>query len=73
MLDRVASRRMAHIAQAFQELGMAAEEAEHHARLTYSVYLGFLQLQRQSQAPELSSQQFEAYLDHVIETLIPEA
>lgn len=73
VLDRVASRRMAHIAQAFQELGMAAEEAEHHARLTYSVYLGFLQLQRQSQAPELSSQQFEAYLDHVIETLIPEA
>jgi len=73
VLDRVATRRMAHIAQAFEELGMDAGVAEHHARLTYSVYLGFLQLQRQSQVPSLSSQQFEAYLDHVIETLIPEA
>lgn len=73
LLDRVAARRMSHIAQAFTELGMDEAVAEHHARLTYSVYLGFLQLQRQSQVPALSSQQFEAYLDHVIETLIPEA
>lgn len=73
LLDRVAARRIRHIAQAFTELGMDAVTAEHHARLTYSVYLGFLQLQRQRQAPSLSSQQFEAYLDHVIETLIPEA
>ena len=71
VLDRVAERRMAHIAQAFEELGMPSETAEHHARLTYSVYLGFLQLQRQSQVPSLSSRQFEAYLDHVIETLLP--
>jgi AcrR family transcriptional regulator len=72
-LDRVAERRMHHIAQAFEELGMDAVKAEHHARLTYSVYLGFLQLQRQAQVPALSSQQFEAYLDHVITTLIPAA
>ena len=72
LLDRVAARRMSHIAQAFTELGMDETVAEHRARLTYSVYLGFLQLQRQSQVPALSSQQFEAYLDHVIETLIPE-
>jgi len=71
ILDRVAERRMQHIAEAFKELEMAPSEAEHHARLTYSVYLGFLQLQRQEQVPALSSQQFEAYLDHVISTLIP--
>ena len=39
--------------------------------LTYSVYLGFLQLQRQRQTPSLSSQDFEAYVEHVIATLIP--
>ncbi|MEM1412701.1 MAG: TetR/AcrR family transcriptional regulator [Pseudomonadota bacterium] len=71
VLDRVAARRMKHIAQAFTELGMDEVEADHHARLTYSVYLGFLQLQRQRQVPALSSQNFEAYLDHVIATLIP--
>jgi AcrR family transcriptional regulator len=71
VLERVANRRMQHIARAFRELGLRREEAGHRARLTYSVYLGFLQLQRQHQAPSLSSEAFEAYIEHVISTLIP--
>jgi AcrR family transcriptional regulator len=71
VLERVANRRMQHIARAFQELGLEAEEASHRARLTYSVYLGFLQLQRQHQTPSLSSEAFNAYIEHVIATLIP--
>jgi AcrR family transcriptional regulator len=73
VLERVASRRMRHIAKAFEELGLASDDADHRARLTYSVYLGFLQLQRQHQTPSLSSQAFEAYIEHVIATLIPPA
>lgn len=73
VLERVANRRMAHIARAFEELGLAAEEAEHRARLAYSAYLGFLQLQRQHQTPSQTSQAFEAYVEHVIATLIPPA
>jgi len=72
VLERVAERRMKHIAAAFEELGMAPDRARYRARLAYSVYLGFLQLQRQHQTPALSSEAFEAYLDHVIETLIPD-
>jgi AcrR family transcriptional regulator len=71
VLERVGNRRMEHIARAFEELGMPAPEAENRARLTYSVYLGFLQLQRQHQTPSLSSQAFETYIEHVIATLIP--
>lgn len=71
VLERVAARRMEHIAKAFSELGFSDRAAEHRARLTYSAYLGFLQLQRQRQAPNLSSEDFEAYVEHVIETLIP--
>jgi len=71
VLERVANRRMQHIARAFEELGLAPDEAGHRARLTYSVYLGFLQLQRQHQTPSLSSGAFEAYIEHVIATLIP--
>lgn len=71
VLERVALRRMAQIARAFCELGFEPETAEHRARLTYSVYLGFLQLQRQRQAPNLSSEDFDAYVEHVIGTLIP--
>jgi len=71
ILERVANRRMSHLSAAFRELGMPKTQAKHQARLTYSVYLGFLQLQRQNQAPNLSSEEFDAYVEHVIETLIP--
>lgn len=72
LLERVAQRRMKHIAKAFEEIGFDPQEASHRARLTYSAYLGFLQLQRQHQTPSLSSEEFEAYMTHVIATLIPE-
>ena len=71
VLGRVAERRMEHLSTAFEEMGMEAGKAMHQARLTYSVYLGFLQLQRQQQTPSLSSEQYEAYIEHVIATLIP--
>ena len=71
VLERVANRRMAHLSAAFREMGMPPEQAGNQARLTYSVYLGFLQLQRQHQTPSLSSEEFDAYLEHVIVTLIP--
>jgi len=71
VLERVAERRMHHLASAFEELGMDRRRARNQARLTYSVYLGFLQLQRQHQTPESSSGEFEDYIEHVIDTLIP--
>jgi AcrR family transcriptional regulator len=71
VLERVAQRRMEHIAAAFRELGFELDSALHRARLTYSAYLGYLALQRQRQAPSLSSEEFEAYIEHVISTLIP--
>lgn len=71
LLERVAARRMKHIEKAFEEIGFDPQEAYHRARLTYSAYLGFLQLQKQHQTPSLSSEEFEAYMTHVIATLIP--
>jgi AcrR family transcriptional regulator len=72
LLERVAERRMKHIEKAYEEIGFDSQEASHRARLTYSAYLGFLQLQKQHQTPSLSSEEFEAYMTHVIATLIPE-
>jgi len=71
VLERVANRRMAHLSAAFREMGMPEGQANNPARLTYSVYLGYLQLQRQHQTPNLSSEEFDAYIEHVIATLIP--
>jgi AcrR family transcriptional regulator len=72
LLERVAERRMKHIEAAYEEIGFDSRAASHRARLTYSAYLGFLQLQKQHQTPSLSSEEFEAYMTHVIATLIPE-
>lgn len=72
LLERVAARRMKHIEKAYEEIGFDPQGASHRARLTYSAYLGFLQLQKQHQTPSLSSEEFEAYMTHVIATLIPE-
>ena len=71
VLERVAERRMGHLSAAFEELGLPPEQARHQARLTYSVYLGYLQLQKQHQTPSLTSEAFDAYIEHVIATLIP--
>lgn len=71
VLERVAERRMKYLSLAFEEMGMEADVARHQGRLIYSVYLGFLQLQRQRQTPSLSSEEFDAYIEHVINTLIP--
>jgi len=71
VLERVANRRMGHLSSAFREMGMPEDQARNQARLTYSVYLGFLQLQRQHQTPSLTSEEFDAYIEHVIVTLIP--
>jgi AcrR family transcriptional regulator len=71
LLERVAERRIQYIEAAFAEIGFDVEKALHRARLTYSTYLGFLQLKRQHQTPNLSSGEFEDYMTHVIATLIP--
>lgn len=41
------------------------------ARLAYAAYTGFLQLSLQLQQPRLDHDEFEAYVDHVMRTLIP--
>ncbi len=70
VLERVTQRRLTHLGAAFRELGMAPADAENRALLAYSSYLGFLQLQRQKQAPDVESPAFEDYLEHVIHQLI---
>lgn len=73
VLERVAARRMEHLAQAFSELGMSPEQARMRAQLSYSAYVGFLQLQYQRQTPSYPSADYDQYVEHVIDSLIPGA
>ena len=72
-MERVSKRRMDYLQLAFRQVGMGRADAVHRARLTYAAYVGFLQLSLQLRQPRLPSDEFETYVEHVIQTLIPSA
>lgn len=71
VMSRVSQRRLDVLARAYRQAGFERREAAHRARLAYSAYTGFLQLSRQLDLPRLHHDEFEAYVEHVIRTLIP--
>ena len=50
----------------------SSNSALSRARLTYAAYVGFLQLSLQLGQPRLHHDEFEAYVAHVMSTLIPD-
>ena len=71
VMERVSQRRMDFLARAYRQVGMDRIQAPHRARLAYAAYVGFLQLTLQLGMPRLDHAEFEAYVEHVIATLIP--
>jgi AcrR family transcriptional regulator len=71
LMERVSQRRMEFLARAYRQIGMDRRQAAHRARLAYAAYVGFLQLALQLGMPRLDHAEFEAYVEHVIATLIP--
>jgi len=70
VLQRVTTRRIDYLSDAFAELGLAEESARRRATLVYSGYVGYLQLQAQHLVPERDEPEFDAYVEHVIDSLI---
>ena len=73
VMERVSQRRLDFLARAYREVGMSAGNALHRAHLTYAAYVGFLQLALQLGLPRLDHAELEAYVEHVMSTLIPAA
>lgn len=71
VMARVSQRRLDVLTRAYREAGFDERDASHRARLAYSAYTGFLQLTRQLGLPRLHHDEFEAYVEHVVATLIP--
>lgn len=72
-IERITQRRLDYLTKAFRELGMPDDAARHRARLTYTSYVGYIQLQIRGMAPERGSDEFEAYVRHAIDALIKPA
>ena len=73
VIGRVSQRRLDYLTAAFRQTGLSATDAQHRARLAYAAYVGFLQLSLQLHQPRLAHDEFEAYVEHVMSTLIPRA
>ncbi|MGY6518189.1 MAG: TetR/AcrR family transcriptional regulator [Lysobacteraceae bacterium] len=71
VMERVSQRRMDYLTASYRQAGMPRTDAIQRARLTYAAYVGFLQLSLQLQQPRLQHDEFEAYVEHVMATLIP--
>ena len=71
VMERVSQRRLDYLTASFRQAGMGRDDSRQRARLTYAAYVGFLQLSMQLGQPRLHHDEFEAYVDHVMATLIP--
>lgn len=72
VMQRVSQRRIQYLALAYRAMGMSRRDATDRARLAYGAYVGFLQLMMLLKLERMTPEDFEAYVDHVIATLIPE-
>ncbi len=71
VIGRVSQRRLDYLTASFRQAGLSRTAAQHRARLAYAAYVGFLQLSLQLQQPRLQHDEFEDYVEHVMQTLIP--
>lgn len=71
VIERVSQRRLEYLVASFRQAGLKSTDAQHRARLAYAAYVGFLQLSLQLQQPRLQHDEYEAYVEHVMATLIP--
>jgi len=71
VMARVSQRRTEFLNTAYREAGLPPDEAINRARLTYAAYVGFLQLNFTLGLPRLGHDEFDAYVEHMIRTLIP--
>ena len=73
VIGRVSERRLDYLTAAFRQAGLGRTAAQHRARLAYSAYVGFLQLNLQLHQTRMQHDEFEAYVEHMMATLIPSA
>ena len=71
VIGRVSQRRMDYLTASFRQAGLSRTDAQHRAHLAYAAYVGFLQLNLQLHQARLQHDEFEAYVEHVMATLIP--
>ncbi len=73
VMQRVSQRRVAYLAAALRAAGLDRGQAMQRAQLAYATYVGMLQLIMQRLVPRPAHADFESFVEHVIDTLVPPA
>ena len=71
VLGHVLERRIGFLFASFRQAGLSQKEALNRARMTYAVYVGFLQLELPKFQHRQPIEGFEGYIEHIMSTLIP--
>lgn len=72
VMERVSQRRLQYLEDLFEKVGLNPVDASQRARLAYTAYVGFLLQTRQFRSARMSAPELNNYVEHVIDTLIPE-
>jgi AcrR family transcriptional regulator len=70
LMARVSQRRMDFLALAYRQAGMQRGAASPRGRLTYAASVGFRHRDVPLGVPRLSQDEYEAYVEHVIDTFL---
>ena len=71
VIGRVSDRRLEYLTASFRQVGLSRTDARYRAQLLYAAYVGFLQLNLQLHQTRMQHEEFEAYVEHMMDTLIP--
>jgi AcrR family transcriptional regulator len=71
VIGRVSDRRLEYLTASFRQVGLSRTDARYRAQLLYAAYVGFLQLNLQLHQTRMQQEEFEAYVEHMMDTLIP--
>ncbi len=71
VLRRVSERRVDYLQECYRALGSSPGEARRRALLVYAAYLGTLRLTREAPSRVPRGEEYRAYRQHFVETLVP--
>jgi AcrR family transcriptional regulator len=72
ILRRVTGRRIEYVRKCYLDLGLSDRAAQHRAALAYTLYVGYIHLNREAPGYVPGSRVTDAYLFHVLRTMIPQ-
>ena len=71
VIERINSQRLRYMTETFSAAGFEPEIAGYRARLAYTAYIGFMQLAMTHRMPRMAREDFDRYIEHIVDTLVP--